>query len=1447
MGIPKFFRWISERYPLTSQLITPNSIPTFDNLYLDMNGIIHNCSHPPSTENDPHVRISEEQMVLAIFAYIDHLFTKIKPRKVFFMAVDGVAPRAKMNQQRSRRFRTAKEAQENREKAERKGEKLPDEKAFDSNCITPGTPFMARLSKHLEYFVNKKISEDADWRGVKVILSGHNVPGEGEHKIQEFIRLSKAQPDYNPNTRHCLYGLDADLIMLGLLSHDPHFCLLREEVTFGRQRKNQRGGLAQQNFFLLHLSLLREYLDLEFSTIADELPFEYDLEKIIDDFILLSVFVGNDFLPHLPNIHINEGAMELIWGIYRKTLPTAGGYINNAGQIDLKRLQSVLDQLSQAEFEMFEREYADLNWYKGKQQKEIAAMEAAKKRGKLIMTKAQRELLDKIQTWVEADVLGKSANANLALVNNFPARDRRFIQELGDALHLDVAWDEYDEQDRSVVTLRPSAEGTITPQEDTSSSDEEEEEEDESAAAIARVFGKYRKAKVVENDTEDFESSYEAKLREKLNDWKKDYYKEKLEFNKPEETQELVFKYVEGLQWVMNYYYQGVASWGWFYPYHYAPRISDLVGLPDMKFDFELGEPFQPFQQLMGVLPAASSEHIPPAYRDLMTDPESPIVDFYPKDFVADMNGKKQEWEAIVKIPFIDEKRLLKAMATRENRLTAEEKQRNLSGQLSTMFVFDEEAASHYPSSLPGSFPDLTKNLCRMDPFELPILHEGMAFKHGLLEGTQLGASALAGFPSTKTLPHHAQLGYHGVNVHGQDSKNPSMVISIENSFEGVGAEDIAKKLVGQRTFIYWPFLQEALVVGVSDERNQYNKHRNAIVGTPHDHSFLIAWKKKADRIEGHYSKRFGVLTGNIDVLLHVRPLRGLKRMDDGSLIKDYEDADKETEQAVQMAVHHVVVEDERYLEQSAPPLKEEFPVGSKVIFLGDHAYGVAAQVAGVGDNALAVNLAFFPDERAENERYRQVVRTRQTERYYPSFVLARQLGISSLALSRITSTMLVEHKDGKSNIGLSLKFESKGQKVLGYSRKNDRGWEYSEATYRLVEKYLAAYPEVFATLDGSDRGVAKAWEMFRNEADPDAKLKEIRNWLKEQGVLDLEPVTLFAEELERNTVTQLEKLADDFNSHRKLEDIKRILVRRIPRQAILKPAHAEFRLQGQVFSLGDRVVMAQDSAVGGVPLSMKGVVIGLNTTSIDVVWDSPFIGGGNLSGRCSEQRGSTVPFSSCLNLSRPQFAVHTGSAPKPVGDNPAFKPRIGPAPVVAGQHFRPAHQTASVLNRPSQPLATMPRGGAPPKHHQPGQGQYGNAAKGTMPAAPTWQQQQQFIPHQQVLASALNRGGAPAVRGHANGHGHAARGGGHALLQQLQRPPASSSGGGGPAAAPPNANNGFFDAAAAQNGHGHAQNGHGHGGQQPPTRGRGAPRGRGAHRGGRGGHPKKPMTSAKE
>ena len=92
---------------------------------------------------------------------------------------------------------------------------------------------------------------------------------------------------------------------------------------------------------------------------------------------------------------------------------------------------------------------------------------------------------------------------------------------------------------------------------------------------------------------------------------------------------------------------------------------------------FKLGQPFRPFEQLMGVLPDRSKSIVPEVYWPLMTDATSPIVDFYPRDFELDMNGKKMEWEAVVKIPFIDEKRLLDAMAPKNLLLSDDEKARN--------------------------------------------------------------------------------------------------------------------------------------------------------------------------------------------------------------------------------------------------------------------------------------------------------------------------------------------------------------------------------------------------------------------------------------------------------------------------------------------------------------------------------------------------------------------------------------------------------------------------------------------------------------------------------------------------------------------------------------------------------------------------------------------------
>ncbi|KAF7304085.1 5'-3' exoribonuclease 1 [Mycena indigotica] len=1395
MGIPKFFRYISERYPLTSQLIQENKIPEFDNLYLDFNGIIHNCSHP--NDGDAHFRLSEEQIFTSIFSYVDLLFGKIKPKKLFFMAVDGVAPRAKMNQQRGRRFRTAKEARELREKAEAKGEVLPVEKAFDSNCITPGTPFMARLSEQLRYFVNKKITEDSNWRDVEVVLSGHEVPGEGEHKIMEYIRHARAQPNYNPNVRHCLYGLDADLIMLSLLSHDPHFCLLREEVKFGPSRNSKRGNasLDATNFYLLHLSLMREYLDLEFREIAPVLGFEYNLERIIDDFILLAVFVGNDFLPHLPDLHIHENGLQRLWDVYRKVLPGMDGYINESGVINTKRLQVVLDEMGDWELEVFEKEYADLNWYKGKQAKVVKEMELARARNKLVVTRSQREIFDKVKTFVE-ESRGKRGTAILSMRNEFPARDRVFILKLAEDLHLGLRWDEFDEEDRSLVTWRFPGHASEEDQPNGGHDKDNDEDEDEgewegtdseddseAEAAVERVLKKYEKAPVADDDTDGgFDARHARSVNEKMDEWKRNYYKGKLEisYDDPEEMGDLVYRYVEGLQWVMLYYFSGVASWGWFYNYHYAPRISDLRGIDKMVFKFELGRPFRPFEQLMGVLPVASKDHIPLAYQNLMFHVDSPIRDFYPLEFEQDLNGKKAEWEAVVKIPFIDEKRLLEAMQPREEILTAEEKSRNSFGT-STKFSYSHGEPTLYPSSLEGFFPPINNCTCVMEPFDLPTL-DGLHPVMGLVDGVLMGKAALAGFPSLNTLPHTAVLGVHGVNVHGTESKNKSIVVNIQNPHEARKTEDIAKEMIGKRTFTGWPFLREGMVVAVSDSHFKYDKMSlisggpQRVISNPHTPHGLGYWKMKAERIETTYSKRSGVITGMIDVLLHVRPLKGMKRLESGALVKDYEDADKEQEHAVQMTISEVASEDPRFLERAAPPLSEEFPDGSKIFFLGEHAYGVAAAVSATTETTLSVILAFFPTEKAENDQFKSIVEARKSVRYFPSFRVADMLGISGRALSKITSSFLVITADGqKTNLGLNLKFDAKALKVIDYTRKEQKHWEFSEKAIELIRDYKNRFPAIFYSLDAGGDAIGKASDLLQ-VPDPDSVIREAKAWLKATGIRDMEAVSLFCDQLGKDTVMEIEKLADSISANKVPSAIKKAIVKGIPRQAVLKPAHAVYRLQTQQFALGDRVTMVQDS--GAVPLCVKGVVIGLNAKTMDVVWDVPFMSGTTMGDRCSQYRGSSVEFNTCLNLTNPQFV--TSTAPK-AGPVPPPAPRsrwTGAGPQTRLGQIATSSRQAPILSRRDDgqateayqaPIAIMTnpnrgRGGPLPSRGIVSLNGHGNASLPNAHALP-------FIPRGE--GSALDthprgRGGAlptgtpaiPPFRGRGGGGGLIERGG---------------------------------------------------------------------------------------
>jgi len=113
--------------------------------------------------------------------------------------------------------------------------------------------------------------------------------------------------------------------------------------------------------------------------------------------------------------------------------------------------------------------------------------------------------------------------------------------------------------------------------------------------------------------------------------WRTDYYQRKFKISEPEKrpeaVQAVVRKYIEGLQWTLYYYFKGLASWSWFYPYHYTPLVIDLIDLTslNMTFNFAKGQPFLPFQQLMAVLPPQSAQLVPKALRGLMKEVRFPF------------------------------------------------------------------------------------------------------------------------------------------------------------------------------------------------------------------------------------------------------------------------------------------------------------------------------------------------------------------------------------------------------------------------------------------------------------------------------------------------------------------------------------------------------------------------------------------------------------------------------------------------------------------------------------------------------------------------------------------------------------------------------------------------------------------------------------------------------
>lgn len=1085
---------------------------------MDINGIIHDCSRPEY--DNPHFQITEEKIFSDTMYYIDFLFRMVKPKKVFFMAVDGVAPRAKMNQQRARRFRSARKAQTLEQRAQANGEVLHRETRFDRNSITSGTPFMVRLQKQLQYFVVNKTSTDPLWQGLRVYLSGHETPGEGEHKIMDFIRAERAKVDYDPNTRHCLFPIHYELVMLGLAAHEPRFSLLKADIRFGNKRLHTP---EETTFHLLHLSLLREYLDIEFSALKDDLhSFKYDLENIIDDWVLMGFLVGNDYIPHLPNLLVNHDALPLLWQTYIDVLPSCGGYINNAGHLNLEIFETYLTALSKFDFEQFSEEAEDLN-------------------------------------------LVKKAETSAQKAKHLPAARR-----------LDIL----DEQFR----------------------------------------------------------------QHKLN-----YYMTKLDYKKvtPETLRDQAEGYVRGIQWILLYYYEGVPSWSWFYPHHYAPYMSDVKGFKNVNLKFDLGTPLLPFEQLMAVLPAASKELLPEPYQSLMISDSSPVIDFYPWEFETDLNGKQLDREAVVLIPFIDEIRLLSAIRSVQHLLTNEETFRNQHGP-HLLYEYTEKPGEDHPK--------LTK--LRMDEFRIPP----SLLRKGILPGTKLDVF-FPGFSTLKHIPHRAKLSKEGVRVVQTGSSGDNIILYIKQDKKKPDIEQIAREYLNKEIYVGWPHLFEAKVVAVcnhgfsisvQEPEDGKNKHINQnlqIRRDRYDGHMATVWQKEVTAIAERYKERRGIVIGDTHILLRALPVTGRKYIfsSHGRVTMDKQFGTLSMPFALQTTVKDIAVHDQGFCQFRT--LQDFFPAGTSVFMLGWQYYGCQGEVikTDMESGTVRINLTIFEEPELGAIMNDESM---HAERYFNGHTIANSVGISSYILSRLTGTIYVVAGSAKLaieqanprrvNVGLNLKFTKRGEEVPGYTKYVQSQWQYSQKTIDVLRLYKAKFPEMVEVLSKTC-GKQNPENLYESEVIPihcEYTLKDVEAFIQSLPCATIQSIKTGTDNMYiKDTAIQvLEKQIKHFMFIQENRRPKRMIMQEKP-DLLFKPLPTSGSLipdPTTTYELYDRVVNTRQGF--SVPFGLRGTVVGIRpaemevNTLYEVIFDEDFQGG--ISIRNSSKSGYKMPPSSLLNLS---------------------------------------------------------------------------------------------------------------------------------------------------------------------------------------------------------------------
>lgn len=346
-------------------------------------------------------------------------------------------------------------------------------------------------------------------------------------------------------------------------------------------------------------------------------------KRLCDDFVLFCIFCGNDFLPKLPTLNIHEGAIELLIYVYRKVL-TNMGYLCAGSRINMSSLEYFTLCISTYEDAIFSNRS---KWSR----------------------KCLKRGYTSIISWYE---------------KNHPFR--KISKTRKDEVYTDVTscarikTNGTDSKIKQLVKIKDL--GNIN---------------------LDKV--KYRSQKKWSQPQAVCHKRFHYSLKSR----KEDYYLRKQGITPKTLNQMrrlLVAAFIRGICWTMTYYFAGVESWTWFYPYHYAPLASDLIHLKSIRIDFSKTNPFKPFCQLIGVLPERSSKLMPSFYQRIFCNSNSSLINLYPTSYVINMKGKRFAWQGLSLLPFFDEIHLFHELFKYPSNLSGLEKLRN-SLRLEVLFI----------------------------------------------------------------------------------------------------------------------------------------------------------------------------------------------------------------------------------------------------------------------------------------------------------------------------------------------------------------------------------------------------------------------------------------------------------------------------------------------------------------------------------------------------------------------------------------------------------------------------------------------------------------------------------------------------------------------------------------------------------------------------------------